>query len=160
MKSALEQPLKLMKMREAMTLSPLTVDEDSQLTKAVHLMREKKIRHLPVVHDGKLRGILSERDTRAVALLPDLEKFSVSDVMTRKPSVVGEHILVLDAVLKMAEKKIGCLVVTGESESVVGIFTTQDALYLLLRERGHQIPASTAWLEDDDGDIDPGDCIG
>lgn len=132
-------------MRSVMTPVPITIDEDTDLSTARKTLREKKIRHLPVVHEGRLTGILSERDTRLVSLLPEISKMAVADVMSRKPQTVGEEMPVLEAVSKMTEKKYGCLVVTDGTGGICGIFTSQDALRLLLGERGLKTPAPTTY---------------
>lgn len=152
-----------MKMEAVMTPVPITIDEDTDLFTARRLLRDKKIRHLPVTHSGKLTGILSERDTRMVSLLPEIVKIGVADVMTRNPLTVSETMPVLEAVSKMAAKKHGCLVVTGPAAEITGIFTSQDALRLLLGEQRPNIPVPSAYPlgESDDSDsCDEDDCLG
>ena len=52
---------------DVMTKNPITILEDEPLTKAVILMAENRIRHLPVVgRDGKLKGVISARDVALV----------------------------------------------------------------------------------------------
>lgn len=148
------------KVREVMTPLPLTIDEDIDLATARRLLKEHNIRHLPVVHGGKLTGILSERDVRLVALNADIPKIAVAEVMSSHPETVSEETLVIEAVAKMAKKKYGSLVVTDESGKISGIFTSHDALGLLLRERRQMVPAPTAWLEDDAEIGDESDCLG
>ena len=84
--------------------------------------------------------------------------------MTARPVTVSEATPVLQAVSMMAAKKYGCLVVTGPTGEVAGIFTSQDALRLLVGERGLNLPAPTGYpLRECDVDIDPGDeddCLG
>jgi CBS domain-containing protein len=58
---------------EAMTPNPLTLDPDQTFGRALALMHEHGIRHVPVVEHGRLVGIVSARD----ALDPDLEEFVV-----------------------------------------------------------------------------------
>ncbi len=135
-----------------MTAAPIAIDEDTDLSTARKILRDNKIRHLPVVHDEKLMGILSERDMRLVSLLPEISKIAVADVMSRKPLTVDEEMSVLEAVAKMAEKKYGCLIVTDSTGAISGIFTSQDALCLLLGERRFNFPAPTAYplVEEED----------
>jgi len=55
------------KIGDVMTKNPITILEDEPLTKAVILMAENRIRHLPVVsRDGKLKGVISARDVALV----------------------------------------------------------------------------------------------
>ncbi len=52
---------------EVMTRDPVTVFEDDTITKAVTLMAERRIRHLPVVdREGRLKGVISARDIASV----------------------------------------------------------------------------------------------
>lgn len=139
-------------MKSIMTPAPITVDEDTDLKTARHLLRENGIRHLPVVHSGKLKGILSDRDAKLVSLLPDIGKMAVADIMTRHPSTVTEDTPVLEAVTKMAEHKYGCLVITGKEGDVRGIFTTHDAIRLLLGEKGLNCSDSKPTAEEEDDD--------
>lgn len=125
---------------DVMTPVPITVDEDSDLVVARKILRENKIRHLPVTHRGRLTGILSDRDIKLIALLPDIEKIRVADIMTRHPFTVPEQMPVLEGILKMAKNKYGCLIAKRPNGEVAGIFTTQDALNLILQEAGHEIP--------------------
>lgn len=144
--------LSTLKMGSVMTPIPITIDEDTDLATARHTMREKKIRHLPVLHNGKLTGILSDRDLKMVSLMPDIAKMSVAEIMTRKPSTVHETTLVVEALSKMSESKFGSLIVTKPTGEITGIFTTQDALRLVLGEKGLNIPPGRTYppVEDDD----------
>src|SRR5262245_12307433 len=62
---------------EIMTRDPVTVNERATIGEAWRLLAEGSIRHLPVVRDGAVIGILSDRDFRSlgVALLSDLESY-------------------------------------------------------------------------------------
>lgn len=114
-----------------MVRSPYVAQPEMPLRTSMDLMRELDIRHLPVIDEGKLVGMVSERDLKAAALLPQAEKLSVGDVMKRDVfSVVKEQPL-KDVVRTMAEKKIGSAVVLNHRGQVVGIFTTTDAMFIL-----------------------------
>lgn len=156
--------LSSLKMEDVMTPIPITIDEDADISTARRILREKRIRHLPVVHNGKLRGILSDRDTRLVSLLPEIAKVAVADVMTSRPLTVSEDMPVLQAVALMAARKYGCLIVTGPANNISGIFTSQDALRLLIGERGLNVPDPNEYpLRECDDDVDLGDdddCLG
>lgn len=147
-----------LKIRDVMTALPITVDEDTDLPTARRILREQKIRHLPVLHDGKITGILSERDTRLAALVPALKRIGVADVMSKRPLTVAEDTPVTEVVARMAAKKYGSAIVTDRRGIVTGIFTTQDALTLLMRETARANPALSDWPRRDSADdVDPGD---
>ena len=61
--------MNLQKVRDVMTKQPITIDPDAPLATAAAVMREREIRHLPVIDAaGRLMGIITERDVlRALA---------------------------------------------------------------------------------------------
>jgi acetoin utilization protein AcuB len=115
-----------------MTCQPWTIGRDAKLAQAHELMREHKIRHLPVVEAGKLVGIVSERDVYLFDRLVDLDTdVTVQDAMTVDVYAVSCEDS-LDAVVeRMAEHKYGCVVVMNRRDVVEGIFTTVDGMQVL-----------------------------
>lgn len=112
-----------------MTTSPLTVNGEQTLYFAKQLMQENKIRHLPVLEDGKIVGIISERDIDYIQNFKDvdMEVEKVEDAMTESPVIV-EASAHLDEVCEvMASDKIGSVLVQ-DNKKLVGIFTWIDAL--------------------------------
>lgn len=115
-----------------MTTSPHTIGKDQSLGHAHAIMKEHRIRHLPVLDGGALVGMLTERDMALIESLAsvDPEKLRVEDAMTPQPYSVAPD-SPLDAVSQeMAEKRYGSAVVVSNSR-VVGIFTAVDALTAL-----------------------------
>jgi acetoin utilization protein AcuB len=98
-------------------------------------MRDHRFRHLPVVVDGRLIGILSERDLRPVLLSPGLAPAAVREVMSENPTTVTPDASVEDAASLLVVKKIGCLPVL-EGERLVGIVTETDLLAVLVELLG------------------------
>lgn len=119
---------------EYMTASPLTVGDDQPLTRAHELMREHRIRHLPVLHGGKLVGVVSMGDLHLLETLGkfDLEKATISEAMTSDPYVVQPDAPLSEVAATMADHKYSTAIVAHGSK-VVGIFTTTDALRALTR---------------------------
>ena len=111
-----------------MTYAPHTVGAEQPMTQAHRMMREHRIRHLPVLHAGKIVGIVSDGDLRLIETLKDVhpDEVRVEDAMTQSPYMVGPDTPLDEVVSQMAEHKYGCAIVT-QSEKVVGIFTTVDA---------------------------------
>ena len=111
-----------------MTYDPVSVDSTTPLTQAQTLMQKKDIRHLPVMEDNEVLGIISDRDIKyALSLIQsDPNKVQVKDIChtnlcTAEPSTP------IDLVAKeMAEHHYGCTVVL-QNNKLVGIFTTIDA---------------------------------
>jgi CBS domain-containing protein len=116
-------------LHSVMTRAPKVVDalEDVRTTDAI--MRQYGVRHLPVVHEGKLYGIVSERDLRGVLAVlgsaPGEVGPPVMAICSRDPLLV-QLSLPLDAVAaRMADARVGsALVVDGDM--LVGIVTTVD----------------------------------
>lgn len=118
--------------REHMTTSPHTIGDDQPILEAIRKMRLLHVRHLPVLHGGRLVGILSDRDLRLVEGVRGADELRVAEAMSTEVFAVSADEELGDVVARMATEKIGSAVVTARAE-VVGIFTTTDALGLLSR---------------------------
>lgn len=134
-----------MLVRDVMRHPVFTVGPETTLEEAYRFLLEKGIRHLPVVQDGRLVGIITDRDIRlATSHLnpkgPCPGCTRVEEVMTR--GVVTAHPLdpVEEAARVMRERKIGCLPVLEDGE-LVGIVTGIDLLDALLRLTGVTEPS-------------------
>ncbi len=134
-----------MLVKDVMKSPVLTVGPEVALEDAYRLLLEKGIRHLPVVAEGKVVGILTDRDIRlATSHLnpkgPCPGCAQVGEVMTR--GVITAHPLdpVEEAARVMRERKIGCLPVL-EDGALVGIVTGIDLLDALLRLTGVTEPS-------------------
>ncbi len=115
-----------------MTLSPQVISSRHTLAQAHQLMRERNIRHLPVVDDGRLVGVVSQRDLYLLETLRAVDPASetVKEAMSREPFAVRPDAPLDDVALAMAERKYGSAVVVDQGV-VVGLFTTVDALRAL-----------------------------
>ena len=91
------------------------------------MMREHGVRHLPVLHGGKLLGMLTERDLQLVESLVGVDptKEKVEDAMSTVVYSVSPDAPLDQVVATMAEHKYGSAVVM-QNDEVVGIFTTVD----------------------------------
>ncbi len=107
-------------------------------------MREKGIRHLPVVDGDRLVGVITDRDLRlatsALAPSPFPPGSRVSAVMSRAPLTADAADPVEDAARTMREKKIGCLPIV-EDGRLIGIITGLDLLDALMRMTGVDKPS-------------------
>jgi acetoin utilization protein AcuB len=113
-----------------MSRQPWTIRKDARMSQAHAIMRKHQIRHLPVLEDSKLVGIVSERDLHLIETLPgsDPEEVPVEDAMT-EPVYVVEGSTPVDTVVEhMADHKYGSAVIVNQRGVVEGIFTTVDAL--------------------------------
>lgn len=127
-----------------MTPSPHSIGRDRLLSEAHALMREHRIRHLPVLQGGKLIGLVSQRDLHLIETLRDVdpEKVTVEEAMSQEPYAVRPDASLEKVAAEMWAKKLGSAIVV-EERSVVGVFTTIDALGALvtLLAKGRRRPA-------------------
>ena len=115
-----------------MTTTPHTIGDHTPIIEAAAMMREHHIRHLPVLHGGKIVGIITARDIALVEGLQgaDPRKILVSDTMTNDAYTVEPTSLVSEVAATMAEHKYGCAIV-AQNNKVVGVFTTVDVCRVL-----------------------------
>jgi acetoin utilization protein AcuB len=114
-----------------MTTMPHTIGKDIPIKTALNMMREHRIRHLPVEDGGKLVGILTDRDLKLAASFSDASELQVEEVMTPDPYTVSPDAPLDQVVLQMAEHKYGCTIIQQANGKVVGIFTAVDGLRAL-----------------------------
>lgn len=114
---------------ERMTRTPQLIGSEQSLESAHRLMRKHRIRHLPVLHGGKLIGVVSERDLHLVETFHDVNpaRVRVEEAMTQDVYAVPPKTPLKEVVREMAQRRLGSAVVV-EGSRVVGIFTTVDAL--------------------------------
>lgn len=132
--------------REIATLAP-----DNSIREAMALMKERGIRHLPIVDGTRLAGIISERDIKAAApsiLQGDAAweeaewlQSPVRRIMRENPVIVHPLDSVADAAHLMYQHKIGCLPVVSR-DKLVGIVTETDILRCLVELMGVHKPGS------------------
>lgn len=111
-----------------MTRQPFTISSTASLDDAHRLMRQHKIRHLPVVADGRLVGIVSMGDLHLLETIADfpLDSVTVEEAMTENPFVATSDMPVDDVASIMADHKYGSAIVVGP-DGIEGIFTAVDA---------------------------------
>ena len=130
-----------------MMRNPVSVDENDSMKKAMDLLKERDIRHLPVLKDGeKLVGIVTERDIKQASPSPAtaleireiyylLDKVKVKQIMSRRPYTISSTAPIEEAALIMREKRIGCLPVV-DGGKLVGILTETDILDAFIEAMG------------------------
>ncbi len=117
---------------EFMTPEPLCLDRNDPLHKAWALMRERKLRHVVVISDERVEGILSERDLMCVERAENLARSTVKLHEALMPVVycTGPEMPLAVVAAEMAERRVGSAVIVDHGK-VAGIFTTTDALRAL-----------------------------
>ncbi|MBK6735460.1 MAG: CBS domain-containing protein [bacterium] len=137
-----------------MTRQVITADPQESVLHAMHVMRDRGIKHLPVVKDGKLVGVISDRDIKAYcpskATALDvyeinylLSKASVREAMGARLLTIAPDAPVEDAALMMLDENVGCLPVVA-GETLAGIISDRDIFRALVdisgvRHGGHRI---------------------
>ena len=116
-----------------MTKSPHTIGVEQTLAAAHRAMAEYGVRHLPVLHGGKLVGIVSQRDLTFIDSLNGVEPTEtlVSEAMATDVYTASARDGVKSIAAQMAQHKYGSAVIV-EAGQVVGVFTTIDALRALV----------------------------
>jgi acetoin utilization protein AcuB len=146
-----------MLVRDVMQWRVVTVSPATSVAEAVLLAQARGIRHLPVVEDDTLLGIVSDRDLKRAmpssAAMPRvaeaqafLDEVPVKDIMTRTVRTTGPMFPVEEAARVMASEKISALPVT-EGGRLIGIVTETDVLDLFVRAMGAHEPSSRMDVE-------------
>jgi acetoin utilization protein AcuB len=118
-----------MQMLHVMTKHPETIAPGDMLLKAKEMMDIGGFRRLTVVNEGRVVGIITERDLREHSGY--LKSTKVDVVMKTPVLTVDSHTSVEDAARMMLGKKIGGMPVV-DADKLVGIVTTSDMLRALL----------------------------
>ncbi len=127
--------------RDVMTHEVATLERNDRLSTADNVMRLGRIRHMPVLEDGNLVGLVTQRDLFRGALLKALgygskaeqtmlDTLAVKEVMATDLVTIAPDATLQEAAQIMIERKIGCLPVV-ENEKLVGILTEGDFVALV-----------------------------
>jgi CBS domain-containing membrane protein len=124
----------MLTVEELMSRNLVTLSEEDDLVRGDDLLAVNDIRHLPVVKEGKLVGLVSHRDLiRAMARherSPGSPPVMVRDIMTRSVETLKPRSAVREAIHKMLDNKFGCLPVVEDGGRLVGIITETDIIRL------------------------------
>jgi acetoin utilization protein AcuB len=150
---------------ERMSHPIISIASDMPVHDALDMFKRERIRRAPVVKEGKLIGIVSDKDLLNASPSPAsslsvwemnylLSKITVSEVMTKKVLTVSEDTPIEEAARIMADNKIGGLPVLRDGH-VVGIITETDLFKIFLefmgaREKGVRV---TALIEEKPGQL-------
>ncbi len=133
-----------MLVRDVMRSPAVVIPAATTLQNAYRTMREKGIRHLPIVDGDTLVGVVTDRDLRlatsSLAPSPFPADSAVSTIMSRSPLTAAAWDPIEEAARVMRERKIGCLPVV-EDGRVIGIITGLDLLDALMRMTGADKPS-------------------
>lgn len=117
--------------KERMSPTPITIHPNASLAEARACLDQHRIRHLPALEEGRLVGIITDRDIRSAASASSLEQVKVADAMTRNVFTVSPETQVQVAAKLMLTHRIGGLPVVKKGE-LLGIITETDLLNALV----------------------------
>jgi len=136
-----------MLVKDRMTYNPITVKEDTSLPDALKIMRDNRVRRLPVLgKGGKLVGMVSEKDLLYASPSPAtslsvweigtlVARIKVASLMTTDIITVAEDCAIEEAARIMADRKIGGLPVM-RGDVLVGIITETDLFKIFVELMG------------------------
>lgn len=120
-----------------MVLDVTSIDRDTPLKVAWHIMTELEVRHLPVVENGKLLGILSDRDLliraqRTISGAFEFPDLCAAEVMSFHPVTCSAHTSVTKLAALMLEHHIDSVPIVNDAMDLLGIVTSTDLLKVLV----------------------------
>ncbi|MCK7503567.1 MAG: CBS domain-containing protein [Desulfobacterales bacterium] len=136
-----------MLIKDWMSKNVLTVDAKDALQKAVNVMKEHNVRLLPVMREGKLVGVISDRDVKRAStadaaymevqdVLYRSYKLKVEEVMSRDPVTVPDDFTVAEAADVLLQHKFSGLPVVDRKGQLVGIITQTDMFKVIVSMSG------------------------
>lgn len=147
-----------MDVKQYMTADVITVTEDTLVVDALNLMEQHDFHRLPVVRDGKLVGLLTERvvldhssnlatgrDIHEINYL--LTKTRVSQIMKKNVPTIKKNVLLEEAARIMRDDNLHVLPVVDDENHVVGIITYKDIFKAFIDMTGYNDPGSRLVLE-------------
>ena len=154
-----------MKVKHWMTKDPITVSPETLAVEAQKIMKENKIRRLPVVDKGKLVGMVTFRNLIEAApssasslsiheLNYLIMKIKVKDLMKKKVITVSPEDTVIEAIVRGVDKGIGGFPVVDEQGRLVGIITETQIARAMIQLFGTEARKEIISLEN--VDLQPG----
>ena len=125
-----------------MTKKVFTISPDDYLSDAITLMKDKKIKHLPVLRNGKLKGVVADLDIKdygpSKATTLDIYELhyvlantKIKQIMITKVITAAPDLPVEEAAMLMLDENIGCLPVL-DNGNLVGIISDRDIFHALV----------------------------
>jgi acetoin utilization protein AcuB len=131
--------------RDCMSIDPVTVGPKDSLQAVVDLLRRRDVRSVPVMENGRLIGIVTDRDVRQVAPAYPLfrdedeirrytERLTVTAAMTADPMTVAPDAPVVDAAKILETYRISSLPVVERDGKLVGMLSVTDLLRVFVEQ--------------------------
>jgi len=126
-----------------MSKDPVVIEKDATVIEAIHLMKEKNVRRLPVMDKGRIVGIVTEKmladfkpskatslDTWEIHYI--LSKTPVTEAMNPNPYKVKPDTGLTDCAKLLHDRKLNGVLVVDDKDNLIGIFTVTNALEALI----------------------------
>jgi len=126
-----------------MTPNPITIQADTSIIEAIHLLKERNIRRLPVMRGTAIAGLVTEKmllgymPTKATSMDQWevhylLSKTPVSAAMNAKPNTVLPNTPIAEAAKLLHDRKLNGVIVVNDKGELAGLLTTTNALEALI----------------------------
>lgn len=129
------------RVENVMTANPRSVDPDTDVGEAARILRDENVGSLPVVRDGRVTGIVTDRDLaiRVLAEGRDPGSTRVADVVSGEPVTVRADQDLDEALRLMAHHQLRRLIVVEDSDRLVGILAQADVALTGDEERAGEV---------------------
>ncbi len=140
---------------KSMTKNVISVHPDTSVLEARELLKQHRIRHLPVVEeDRRVIGIITDRDVRTALPSPFLgeeetrkererfESLKVKDIMTRNPVTISPMNTLEDVILLMQKMRVGAFPVVDQEGRLRGIISIRDLMRAFINVLGIEEPGT------------------
>lgn len=129
--------------KDCMSTQLTTLPPDENLAEALIITCSANVRHVPIVKDRKLVGIISDRDIKrhlptrnqAADVWQSLEATKIDEIMTRNVRCVDGDATLREAALIMMKEKINALPITDEEGRLQGLITSDDILWAFILDQ-------------------------
>jgi acetoin utilization protein AcuB len=115
-----------MRVRDYMSASVITIAPDTDFHLAFDLMRHRNIHHLPIVREGRIEGIVGERDLLLARANFGPARVPVEEIMKSPVICISDRATLASAARMLVERRIGGLPVVNARKKLVGIITETD----------------------------------
>ena len=133
---------------DVMTREPVSLTERTTVSRALAVLEEIGIRHLPIVdRDGRLVGIVSQRDLLAASRGGETRRI-LADLMERDVKAVTPDTPAHEVAYLILHHRIGCVPVVDRDTRLVGIATDADFVRVAYGALGGKVPVDQIELEE------------
>ncbi|MFA6239120.1 MAG: CBS domain-containing protein [Bacteriovorax sp.] len=120
---------------DVMKRSVISMDTTAPLQEIREKMKKHSIRHIPIVHEHKIKGIISDRDMLRVDLAGTFHFLKAEDIMTTVLILAEEETPLAHLARVLVEEKISALPIIDKAQNLTGIISRTDILQAIVYNR-------------------------